>query len=53
MARIQITDLNPSDAASMEELTEEELFKINGGGRFSDWLHRVADAIDAIAELFE
>lgn len=32
MAKNQITDLNPSDFASMEELTDEELLEINGGG---------------------
>jgi hypothetical protein len=37
MARIQITDLNSSDSASMEELTEEELLEINGGSVLT-WL---------------
>ena len=37
MARIQITDLNPSDSASMEELTEEKLLEINGGSLWT-WL---------------
>jgi hypothetical protein len=37
MARIQITDLDPSDSVSMEELTEEELLKINGGSLLT-WL---------------
>ena len=36
MAKNQITDLNPSDFASMEELTDEELLEINGGGFWSD-----------------
>jgi len=31
MARIHITDLNPSDYGLMEDLTEEELLVINGG----------------------
>ena len=31
MAKIQITDLNPSDFGFMEELTDEELLAINGG----------------------
>jgi hypothetical protein len=31
MARIKITDLNPSDYGLMEDLTEEELLVINGG----------------------
>jgi hypothetical protein len=37
MAKIQITDLNTSDFASIEELTEEELLEINGGS-FWTWL---------------
>lgn len=37
MARIQITDLNSSDSASMKELTEEELLEINGGSLWT-WL---------------
>jgi hypothetical protein len=37
MAQIQITDLNPSDSASMEELTDEELLEINGGSLWT-WL---------------
>jgi hypothetical protein len=37
MARIQITDLDPSDSVSMEELTEEELLEINGGSVWT-WL---------------
>jgi hypothetical protein len=37
MARIQITDLNSSDSASMEEFTEEELLEINGGSVLT-WL---------------
>jgi hypothetical protein len=35
MAHVQITDLNSSDFGLMEELTEEELLEINGGGWFS------------------
>jgi len=31
MAYIQMTDRNPSDLETMEELTEEELLAINGG----------------------
>jgi predicted phage tail protein len=38
MAQIQITDLNPSDFGFMEELTEEELLAINGGGWFNKLL---------------
>lgn len=37
MAKIQITDLNPSDFGVMEELTEEEFSEINGGS-FWTWL---------------
>lgn len=37
MARLQITDLNSSDSASREELTEEELLEINGGSWLT-WL---------------
>jgi bacteriocin-like protein len=43
MARIQITDLNPSDFGLTEELTDEELMAINGGSKFSDWLHELVD----------
>lgn len=32
MAHIQMTDRNPSDLGLMEELTNEELLAINGGG---------------------
>jgi hypothetical protein len=32
MARIQITDLNSSDSELIEELTDEDLLEINGGG---------------------
>ena len=32
MAHIQMTDRNPSDLGLMEELTDEELLAINGGG---------------------
>jgi hypothetical protein len=35
MARIQITDLNSSDSELMDELTDEDLFEINGGGGFT------------------
>ena len=34
MARLQITDLNPSESGLLHELTEEELLDINGGGLF-------------------
>jgi hypothetical protein len=47
MADIQITDLNPSDIELCEELTEEELLAVNGGGGWlSDKLHAAANAID-------
>jgi hypothetical protein len=32
MARIQITDLTPSDYGLMEDITEEEFLVINGSG---------------------
>ena len=34
MARIQITDLNPSESGLLYELTDEELLDINGGSLF-------------------
>ncbi len=37
MARIQITDLNPSNFGLMEEPTDKKLLEINGGG----WLNWV------------
>jgi hypothetical protein len=40
MARIQITDLDPADSGLMDELTDEELLAINGGG----WFSRLVDA---------
>jgi bacteriocin-like protein len=36
MARIQITDLTPSDSELMDELTDEKLAKINGGSFWRD-----------------
>lgn len=46
MAHIQMTDRNPSDLGLMEELTDEELLAINGGGRFSDFLKRFDKKVD-------
>ena len=46
MARIQITDLNPSDFGLIEGVTDEELMAINGGGWFTDFLRDAADFID-------
>jgi hypothetical protein len=37
MARIQITDLNPSDFGFLEELTDEELLEIKGG-KWYNWV---------------
>jgi hypothetical protein len=53
MAKIQITDLNPSDFGLMEELTDEELLAIMGGGPFSNFLHALAYAIDTFATWLE
>jgi len=36
MAAIQMTDRNFSDLEFMEELTDEELLAINGGGYWDD-----------------
>ena len=47
MAHIQMTDRNPSDLGIMEELTDEELLAINGGG-FSDWWERVDGKVDDV-----
>lgn len=35
MAKTQMTDRHPSDLGLLEELTDEELSAINGGGFFS------------------
>jgi hypothetical protein len=43
MAHIQRTNLNPSDSELMEELTDEELLKINGGSfwrNLNRWFNR-------------
>jgi bacteriocin-like protein len=48
MARIQITDLNPSDFGNPEELTDEELMAIYGGGWFTTFLRELADFIDDV-----
>ncbi len=48
MAQIQITDLNPSDFGFMEELTEEELLAINGGG----WFNKLLGGILIFAGIF-
>lgn len=45
MAHIQMTDRNPSDLGLMEELTDEDLLAINGGGKFSDWWDGVDDTV--------
>jgi hypothetical protein len=45
MAKIQIIDFNPSDFASMEELTDEELLEINGGGLWDTLIRKIKDSI--------
>lgn len=49
MAHIQMTDRNPSDLGLMEELTDEDLLAINGGG-FSDWWERVDGKVDDVID---
>jgi hypothetical protein len=49
MAQIQITDLNPSDFGLTEELTDEELLAINGGGVVRTWLDRLRDYLEDMA----
>jgi hypothetical protein len=53
MARIQTTDLNSSESELMEELTDEDLLEINGGGgftwrRFNGWINEGLGALGAI-----
>jgi bacteriocin-like protein len=48
MAQIKITDLNPSESGLMEELTDEELMAINGGGILSDFWERIKEIIEEI-----
>jgi hypothetical protein len=53
MARIQITDLNPSDSEFIHELTAEELLAITGGGWLSRFLKNVGEAIYDAGEWIE
>jgi hypothetical protein len=53
MARLQITDLNSSDSKLMEELTDEELLEINGGGGFTwrgfnRWINDALGVVGAV-----
>jgi len=53
MARIQITDLNSSGSELMDELTDEDLLEINGGGGFTwrgfnRWINNAIGAIGGI-----
>jgi hypothetical protein len=53
MARIQITDLNSSESELMDELTDEDILDINGGGGFTwrgfnRWINKALGVIGTI-----
>jgi hypothetical protein len=45
-----MTDRNPSNLGLIEELTDEELLAINGGGKFSDFLERLDKKVDKVTD---
>ena len=51
MAHIQMTDRNPSDLGLMEELTDEELLAVNGGGFWDSLKDTVKDAVGIVKDV--
>jgi hypothetical protein len=48
MAQIQITDLNPSDAELIDELTPEQMLEINGGINWYIVVHAITAFLASI-----